>query len=87
MSDEHEPGASDEAEPTTPDDDETGPRDEQGSGTRAPAPVVGPVAGAMIGIVAFFALGDRLSLPARLGLSLAVIAVVAYVSLLLARRR
>jgi hypothetical protein len=78
MSDEHEPGAP---------DDGAGRRDEQGSGARAPAPVVGPVAGAMIGIVAFFALGDRLSLPARLGLSLAVIAVVAYVSLLLARRR
>ncbi|MDP9232257.1 MAG: hypothetical protein M3O73_05750 [Actinomycetota bacterium] len=78
MSDEHEPGAPDEEE---------SPRDDQGSGARAPAPVVGPVAGAMIGIVAFFALGDRFSLPARLGLSLAVIAVVAYVSLLLARRR
>ena len=78
MSDEHEPGAADEEE---------GPRDDRGSGPRAPAPVVGPVAGAMIGIVAFFALGDRFSFSARLGLSLAVIAVVAYVSLLLARRR
>jgi VIT1/CCC1 family predicted Fe2+/Mn2+ transporter len=78
MSDEHEPGARDEEE---------NPRDERSSGARAPAPVVGPVAGAMIGIVTFFALGDRFSLPARLGLSLAVIAVVAYVSLLLARRR
>jgi hypothetical protein len=77
MSDEHDPGAPDEEE---------SPRDERGS-ARAPAPVVGPVAGAMIGIVTFFALGDRFSLPARLGLSLAVIAVVAYVSLLLARRR
>ncbi len=74
MSDEELPG-----ETEHDDDEELSPR--------AQAPVVGPVAGAMVGIVVFFVLGDRFSLLPRLGLSLVVIAVVAYVSILLAGRR
>jgi hypothetical protein len=81
MSDEDLPDSSesDDADDELNDDDQLAPR--------AQAPVVGPVAGAMVGIIAFFALGDRFWLLPRLGVSLVVIAVVAYVSVLLARRR
>jgi hypothetical protein len=67
------------------DDDEL--EDDEELAPRAQAPVLGPVAGAMVGIVTFFLLGDRFSLLPRLGLSLVVIAVLAYVSVVLARRR
>jgi hypothetical protein len=81
MSDEDLPDASESDDP----DDEL--NDDDQLAPRTQAPVVGPVAGAMVGIIAFFALGDRFSLLPRLGLSLVVIAVVAYVSVLLARGR
>ena len=78
MSDEDLPDES-EHDDEQDDDEELAPR--------AQAPVVGPVAGAMVGIVTFFLLGDRFSLLPRLGLSLVVIAVLAYVSVVLAGRR
>jgi hypothetical protein len=61
----------------------------EGAEQRAPPapPIVGPVAGAMVGVITFLVLGDRFSLLPRLGLSLVVIAVVAYLSVLIARRR
>jgi VIT1/CCC1 family predicted Fe2+/Mn2+ transporter len=67
--------------------DEDDEEDGEESAARTQAPVLGPVAGAMVGIVTFFVLGDRFSLLPRLGVSLVVIAVLAYVSVVLARRR
>jgi hypothetical protein len=73
------------------DDRDREPSDEDSPGDEvAPArqtPVLGPATGAMVGIIVFFGLGDRFSLLIRLAFALVVVAVVAYTSLLLARRR
>jgi hypothetical protein len=56
-------------------------------GPSRPPPILGPAAGAMLGILVFFVLGDRFSILIRLAIAVVVVGVSAYLSLILARRR